>query len=66
MGEDTAMTPLTISPARTSASDRRRLEFVEVTSVTEQSEAGEAAEPLDGAAPQISEPRWNLWGDAER
>ena len=60
------MTPLAISPARTSTTDRRPLEFVEVTSVTEPSEAGDAAEPLGGAAPRISEPRWNLWGDADR
>lgn len=30
------------------------------------SEPGDAPKPIGEAAPPISEPRWNLWGDADR
>lgn len=65
-GAGAAMTALTTIPARTSDTDRRPLEFVEVTSVTEPSEPDDATEPVGGAAPPVSEPRWSLWGDADR
>jgi len=73
-GSATTSTPLTIPPARTSDADRRALAFVEVTPATDVSEDGDAAEapvagtvpPVSGALPPASEPRWDLWGDADR
>ena len=72
-GATTTVHPLTIVPARTSGTDRRPLEFVEVASMVQPSAPGDAAEPVPGgaspageAAPPIGEPRWNLWGDADR
>jgi hypothetical protein len=59
-------TSVTIAPARTSDTDRRPLEFIEVTSVTEPAEGADAAEPLGAGPPAINEPGWNLWGDADR
>ena len=57
---------VTIAPARTSNTDRRPLEFIEVASSTEPAENGDAVEPLGAAPLPINEPGWNLWGDADR
>ena len=57
--------PLTIAPARSSDTERRPLEFIEVTSRTEPAD-DDAAEPVGTPPSPLSEPGWNLWGDADR
>jgi hypothetical protein len=71
-GAATTSTPLTIAPARASDDDRRPLAFVEVTPVTEPSGDADALEtpagttPAASPLPPVGEPRWSLWGDADR
>ncbi len=63
-----------IPPARTSDADRRPIAFVEVTPAMDASGDGDAAgEPVAGTVPSVNgaltpggEPRWELWGDADR
>jgi hypothetical protein len=70
-GSASRTAPQTIPQALAADSDRRPLAFVEV-SATHASERGEKTEmpitsplpPVDRAQPG-SEPRWDLWGDAE-
>jgi hypothetical protein len=59
-------TSVTIAPARTPNTDRRPLDFIEVTSSTGPAEGEDAGEPLGATPPPINEPGWNLWGDADR
>jgi hypothetical protein len=73
-GSATTGAPLTIAAASTSDVGHRPLAFVEVTPAQHASERGPVAEspiagtlpPLDGAPQPSGEPRWDLWGDADR
>jgi hypothetical protein len=60
-------TPLTISPALPTDAGRKPIAFVEVAATPEPIEDGvEPAAPIGPSTTPVSEPGWNLWGDADR